>query len=261
MTRSSGPLPCGGARDGWVDEPSYPPIPHPQTVYLPIPGLVDVDELKPGDLVGTNKDSFLILEKLPTECGAAGAPLYLVCSYPPPPASLPPIAGTTRASRPWRSTRSRRRSTATSEGELRCVGGEADGGVRRHRRVRTRLPFLLLPLCNANYCYDVLCCSCDKQITELIEAVVLPLSHGERFKKLGILAPKGVLLYGRETREREGREARHVFRTLPERAPHPLPFLVAAPGTGKTLLARACARSTNAVFLKLAGTSLVLVRV
>jgi 26S proteasome regulatory subunit T5 len=38
-----------------------------QTVYLPIPGLVDVEELKPGDLIGTNKDSYLILEKLPAE--------------------------------------------------------------------------------------------------------------------------------------------------------------------------------------------------
>jgi ATP-dependent 26S proteasome regulatory subunit len=38
-----------------------------QTVYLPIPGLVDPSELRPGDLIGTNKDSYLILEKLPTE--------------------------------------------------------------------------------------------------------------------------------------------------------------------------------------------------
>jgi 26S proteasome regulatory subunit T5 len=38
-----------------------------QTIYLPIPGLVDVNELKPQDLVGTNKDSYLILEKLPAE--------------------------------------------------------------------------------------------------------------------------------------------------------------------------------------------------
>ncbi len=38
-----------------------------QTIFLPIPGLVPVDELKPGDLVGTNKDSYLILEKLPVE--------------------------------------------------------------------------------------------------------------------------------------------------------------------------------------------------
>ena len=38
-----------------------------QTVYLPIPGLVDTADLKPNDLIGTNKDSYLILEKLPTE--------------------------------------------------------------------------------------------------------------------------------------------------------------------------------------------------
>ena len=38
-----------------------------QTIYLPVPGLVDVNKLKPGDLVGTNKDSYLILEALPTE--------------------------------------------------------------------------------------------------------------------------------------------------------------------------------------------------
>ena len=38
-----------------------------KTVYLPIPGLVDTAELRPGDLIGTNKDSYLILEKLPTE--------------------------------------------------------------------------------------------------------------------------------------------------------------------------------------------------
>jgi 26S proteasome regulatory subunit T5 len=38
-----------------------------QTIFLPIPGLVEVEELKPGDLVGTNKDSYLILEKLPAE--------------------------------------------------------------------------------------------------------------------------------------------------------------------------------------------------
>lgn len=38
-----------------------------QTIFLPIPGLVDVKELKPGDLVGTNKDSYLILERLPAE--------------------------------------------------------------------------------------------------------------------------------------------------------------------------------------------------
>lgn len=37
-----------------------------QTVYLPVKGLVD-EPLTPGDLIGVNKDTFLIFEKLPTE--------------------------------------------------------------------------------------------------------------------------------------------------------------------------------------------------
>eukprot|EP01034_Spumella_vulgaris_P023026 gene23026-29214_t len=36
----------------------------------------------------------------------------------------------------------------------------------------------------------------DKQIQELIEAVVLPMTHAEKFEAIGIRAPKGVLLYG-----------------------------------------------------------------
>ena len=66
----------------------------------------------------------------------------------------------------------------------------------------------------------------DKQIQELIEAVVLPMTHKDRFVALGIQPPKGVLLYG-------------------------------PPGTGKTLLARACAAQTKSAFLKLAGPQLV----
>lgn len=66
----------------------------------------------------------------------------------------------------------------------------------------------------------------DKQIEELVEAVVLPMTHPDRFKKLGIRPPKGVLMYG-------------------------------SPGTGKTLLARACAAQTSSAFLKLAGPQLV----
>ncbi|KAF4696047.1 26S proteasome regulatory subunit 6A [Perkinsus olseni] len=38
-----------------------------QTIYLPIIGLVPVDELKPNDLVGLNKDSYLVLDKLPQD--------------------------------------------------------------------------------------------------------------------------------------------------------------------------------------------------
>ena len=66
----------------------------------------------------------------------------------------------------------------------------------------------------------------DKQIQELVEAIVLPITHKDRFKKLGIKPPKGVLCYG-------------------------------PPGTGKTLIARAVAAQTNATFLKLAGPQLV----
>ena len=66
----------------------------------------------------------------------------------------------------------------------------------------------------------------DKQIQELIEAVVLPMTHKEKFVNIGIKPPKGVLLYG-------------------------------PPGTGKTLMARACAAQTKSTFLKLAGPQLV----
>ena len=38
-----------------------------QTVFLPVVGLVDANTLKPGDLVGVNKDSYLILDTLPVE--------------------------------------------------------------------------------------------------------------------------------------------------------------------------------------------------
>lgn len=34
---------------------------------MPVIGLVEPEDLSPGDLVGVNKDSYLILEKLPTE--------------------------------------------------------------------------------------------------------------------------------------------------------------------------------------------------
>jgi 26S proteasome regulatory subunit T5 len=41
-----------------------------QTIFLPVIGLVPSDELIPGDLVGVNKDSYLILDKLPAEYDA-----------------------------------------------------------------------------------------------------------------------------------------------------------------------------------------------
>jgi 26S proteasome regulatory subunit T5 len=36
-----------------------------QTVFLPMIGLVPADKLKPGDLIGVNKDSYLVLDTLP----------------------------------------------------------------------------------------------------------------------------------------------------------------------------------------------------
>merc|ERR1712073_145099 len=38
-----------------------------QTIFLPVIGLVEAEELKPNDLVGVNKDSYLVLDKLPAE--------------------------------------------------------------------------------------------------------------------------------------------------------------------------------------------------
>lgn len=37
------------------------------TVYLPVPGLVEAEDLKPGELVAVNKESFIVYEKLPAE--------------------------------------------------------------------------------------------------------------------------------------------------------------------------------------------------
>lgn len=128
-----------------------------QTVFLPVVGLVDPATLKPGDLVGVNKDSYLVLDALPAEYDA--------------------------------------RVKAMEVDEKPTEDYSDVGGL-------------------------------DKQIQELVEAVVLPVTHKERFKALGVKPPKGVLLYG-------------------------------PPGTGKTLIARACAAQTNATFLKLAGPQLV----
>lgn len=38
-----------------------------QTIYLPVPGLVEIEKLEPNDIVGVNKDSYLILDVLPKE--------------------------------------------------------------------------------------------------------------------------------------------------------------------------------------------------
>lgn len=73
--------------------------------------------------------------------------------------------------------------------------------------------------------------------------IVLPAEHADKFKTLGIKSPKGVLMYGPP-----GELA--IF-------PHHSWYLNPVEGTGKTLMARACAAQTKACFLKLTGPSLV----
>lgn len=126
-------------------------------MFLPLIGLVEPEKLKPGDLIGVNKDSYLILDTLPSEYDSR---------------------------------------VKAMEVDEKPTESYADiGGL-------------------------------DKQVEELVEAVVLPMQQAEKFKNLGIKPPKGALMYG-------------------------------PPGTGKTLLARACAAQSNATFLKLAAPQLV----
>jgi hypothetical protein len=93
-----------------------------QTIFLPLIGLVDHTSLKPGDLIGVNKDSYLVLDTLPAEYDS--------------------------------------RVKAMEVDEKPTERYSDVGGL-------------------------------DKQIEELVEAVVWPMKEAERFKKVGIKAPKG----------------------------------------------------------------------
>lgn len=112
-----------------------------QTIYLPVPGMVEPEELKPGELIACNKESFIVYDKLPPEYDSRVKAMEI-------------------DERPTE--------------EYSDIGG------------------------------------LDKQIEELVEAIVLPMTHKERFENIGIRPPKGLLMHG-------------------------------PPGTGKTLMARACA--------------------
>lgn len=119
--------------------------------------MLDVNQLIPSDLIGVNKDTYLILEKLPAEYDSRVKAMEI--------------------------------DEKPTE-EYTDIGG------------------------------------LDKQIEELREAIVLPITHKEKFENIGIRPPKGLLMHG-------------------------------PPGVGKTMMARACAAQTNAFFLKLAGPQLV----
>ncbi len=64
------------------------------------------------------------------------------------------------------------------------------------------------------------------EVLKIREMVELPMRHPELFEKIGVEAPKGVLLYG-------------------------------PPGTGKTLLTKAVAGETNAHFISLSGPEIM----
>lgn len=94
-----------------------------QTIFLPLIGLVDPEKLKPGDLIGVNKDSYLILDTLPAEYDSRVKAMEV---------------------------------DEKPQEKYTDVGG------------------------------------LDKQIDELVEAIVWPMKEAERFKKIGIKAPKGM---------------------------------------------------------------------
>jgi transitional endoplasmic reticulum ATPase len=66
----------------------------------------------------------------------------------------------------------------------------------------------------------------EKELRSIREMVEIPLRYGELFDRLGIEAPKGLLLYG-------------------------------PPGTGKTLIARAIAAETKLHFIKINGPEII----
>ena len=103
----------------------------------------------------------------------------------------------------------------------------------------------------------------DKQIEELVEAIVWPMKEADRFKKIGIKAPKGMSKSPPYTTYCFSMPhfeclCTFFFFLLSSNQDDPTGALMyGPPGTGKTLLARACAAQTDATFLKLAGPQLV----
>ncbi|OCB84272.1 26S proteasome subunit P45 [Sanghuangporus baumii] len=82
----------------------------------------------------------------------------------------------------------------------------------------------------------------DSQKQEIREAVELPLTHFDLYKKIGIDPPRGVLLYGPPGTE---------FPTFCGHCPD------LSQGTGKTMLVKAVAHHTTASFIRVVGSEFV----
>eukprot|EP00477_Mikrocytos_mackini_P000188 GAHX01000199.1.p1 GENE.GAHX01000199.1~~GAHX01000199.1.p1 ORF type:complete len:443 (+),score=87.12 GAHX01000199.1:182-1330(+) len=142
-----------------------------QTIFSPVVGLIDVEKLKPGDLIGVNKDTYIPMYILPTEFDLRAKSMILL------------------------SPEHEKNLEAKKIEEYNALETFTDiAGV-------------------------------DTQVEEIMEAVVLPLRHPDRFESLGVTPGKGALFYG-------------------------------PPGTGKTLVARAIAKELGASFMRINASSL-----
>lgn len=128
-----------------------------QTVFLPIIGLVPHEELRPGDLIGVNKDSYLILDKLP-----AGMPVWKSTAM-----CITDRQNMTPESRRWRSM-----------SDL-------------PRRIPISVDWISRSRSWSRQC-DLILQETGTQLTDS----VLPMQQADKFKTLGITPPKGCLMYG-----------------------------------------------------------------
>lgn len=129
---------------------------------MPVIGLVDAAALKPGDLIGVNKDNYLVLDTLPPEyVFSFNANIFFACvcllfvfcciCFTIHFFSLFIFLGRYDA---------RVKAMEVDDPAKLTEGYDDVGGL-------------------------------DKQIQELVEAVVLPITHRDRFEAVGIQPPKG----------------------------------------------------------------------